>query len=90
MEKKPSRARELEQRFTAIDNGDDFEASEEDKAALSVLFREARICYDKCAEDCNWKIEASPGWSRDVTPEMELAFRAGMAYERLMQVEGAA
>lgn len=91
MEKKPSRARELEERFEAQGiHVDDLQPPEEDKAALSVLLRhgqEFRECMNDLCPSPD-RDRASKGWSRYVSPDMEMAFWAGRAYERLMQTEG--
>ncbi len=78
------RARELEQLFDSLDGPDDFLPTEEDMHALAVLMRAARMWAGAWERACEWDpASANPAWSKEFTWDMQVAFVAGRAYERV-------
>jgi len=79
-----SRAHELERLFNALDDPSDFLPTEEDMHALAVLMRANRTCGRALERACDWApTEANPAWSREFSFDMQMAFIAGRAYDRV-------
>lgn len=79
-----SRAHELGQLFNELDDPADFLPTEEDMHAIAVLIRAQRMCASLWERACEWGPEAAnPAWSKEFSFDMQVAFIAGRAYERV-------